>query len=135
MGPIWLFAAGINGLGAITAGALAQHLWAGDLHRLMLAETGVRYGLPNAAALLALAVLAQLADKKPHRLLSAAGAALAFGTTLFSFSLYALAADAPEFIAALTPIGGSLMILGWALLIAYAVALSRSGSRSDGLRP
>jgi uncharacterized membrane protein YgdD (TMEM256/DUF423 family) len=135
MRPIWLLAAGINGLGAITAGALAQHLWAGDPHRLMLAEIGIRYGLPHAAALLAVAALAQWVGRRLERLLSAAGAALALGTTLFCFSLYALAAGAPEFIAALTPVGGTLMILGWALLIVYAVALSRSGSRSDGLRP
>jgi len=132
---IWIGAAGLNGLGASIAGAAAQHLWAGDPHALMLAETGVRYGLPHAAWLLALAALPIPSGRAARLLLRAAGTALAGGVTLFSFSLYALAASAPALTAMLTPIGGTLMILGWALVMAYGVAISRSGSKSEGRRP
>ena len=131
----WILVSGLNGVAAVVVGALSQHLWAGDPHRLMLAETGVRYGLPHAAALLAMTALPMPPGRAARQLLSAAGLVLAPGVTLFSFSLYALAAGAPAFAARLTPIGGTLMILGWALVIAYALALSRSGNRSDGLRP
>jgi len=45
------------------------------------------------------------------------------GATLFAGSLFALAADAPPTLAMVTPVGGSLMILGWGLLLAFGVAL------------
>ncbi|HTZ77479.1 MAG TPA: DUF423 domain-containing protein [Stellaceae bacterium] len=117
MRRLWLLAAGINGLAAVGVGALAQHLWAGDPHRLLLAETGVRYGLPHAAALIALVALP--ANAGP--LFAAAGSALALGVTLFALSLYALAAGWPSWLAAVTPVGGTLMILGWLLLVVCAL--------------
>lgn len=132
---VLILAAGINGAAAAITGAMAQHLWADDPHRLMLAETGIRYGLPHAAALLAMSALPVPLGKFARTLCAGAGGSLAIGPTLFSLSLYALAAGAPSMVAALTPVGGILMILGWALVIAYAVAVSRSGSRSDGFSP
>ena len=114
-------AAALNGLGAVAIGAASQHLLAGDPHRAELALTGVRYGLPHAAALLALGALAVPVAPLPRRLLSLAGASLALGVTLFAFSLYLLALGAPAEIAVATPIGGTLMILGWALLLAFGL--------------
>jgi uncharacterized membrane protein YgdD (TMEM256/DUF423 family) len=127
MRPCWILVAGFNGVAAVIVGAMAQHLWAGDPHRLLLAETGVRYGLAHAAALLTLAALPAPSANVARMLLSGARASMAAGATLFSVSLYVLAAGAPEAIAALTPIGGTLMILGWALVMAYALALSWKG--------
>lgn len=135
MRSIWLVAAGLNGLAALIMGAAAQHLWSADPHRLALVDTGVRHGLPHAAALLALAAFARPAERAARLLFWTAGTALALGATLFTFSLYALAAGTPGPLRPLTPIGGTLLILGWALLIAYGLAVSRSGSRSDGFRP
>jgi len=124
----WILVAGLNGIVSAIVGAMAQHLWAGDPHSLFLAETGVRYGLPHAAALLALTALPLPPAKVARMLLWGARASIAAGVTLFSFSLYGLAAGASEGIAMLTPVGGTLMILGWALVIAYALAPSRSGA-------
>jgi len=118
MRRLWLLAAGLNGLAAVGVGALAQHLWAGDPHRALLAEIAVRYGLPHAAALIALAALPR-PESRPL-LFGAAGSVLALGITLFAMSLYALAAGAGPWLAAVTPLGGTLMILGWLLLIVYA---------------
>jgi len=39
------------------------------------------------------------------------------GSLIFSFTLYAMALGAPKWLGAITPIGGSLLIVGWVLLI------------------
>lgn len=125
MRRVWIVAAGLNGLAAVAVGAATQHLWAGDPHRVLLSETAVRYGLPHAAVLLALVALPIPQRRLARGLLALAGACLALGVTLFSGSLFALAAGAPETLAMATPVGGSLMILGWGLLLAFGVALGR----------
>ena len=125
MRRLWLLAAGLNGLAAVALGALARHLWGDDPHRVLVAETAVRYGLPHAAALIALVAL-----PKPERgalLFGAAGSSLALGVTLFAMSLYALAAGGGAWLSALVPLGGTLMILGWLLLVVYA-AVGRRGA-------
>ena len=120
----WIVAAGLNGLAAVTAGAAAQHLWADEAAR-ELAAIAVRYGLPHAAALLALGALPKPSRRLARALLGWAGAALALGVTLFAGALYALAASAPPALTHVVPVGGTLMILGWSLLLAYGVALGR----------
>jgi uncharacterized membrane protein YgdD (TMEM256/DUF423 family) len=120
----WLIvAAGLNGLAAVTAGAAAQHLWGDTAGSAQLAETAVRYGLPHAVVLLVLGALPVPSRKLARGLLAAAGASLALGVTLFAGTLYALAAGAPPVVTFVVPVGGSLMILGWGLLLAYGVAL------------
>ena len=120
-----LIAAGLNGLAATAIGAVAQHLWAGDLAAQSLVETGVRYALPHAAALVALAAFPAPSADWARRLHRAAAMSLAVGTTLFSASVYGLAAGAGAAVARIAPLGGSLMILGWVLLLAFAVASMR----------
>ena len=127
MRKLWIVAAGINGLAAVTAGAAAQHLWADDTARA-LADTAIRYGLPHAAALLALGALPVPARRLARGLLAIAGAVLALGATLFAGALYARAAGAPSVLTFVVPIGGSLMILGWGSLLAYGIALGRGTS-------
>jgi len=80
-------------------------------------ETGVRYQMYHALFLLILGSLNQLsvASKKWGFYL------ITVGTFLFSFSIYGLATNtliAFDFksIALLTPIGGTLLLLGWAVL-------------------
>lgn len=124
----WIVAAGLNGLAAVTAGAAAQHLWGENTASAELADTAVRYGLPHAAALLALGALPTPARKLARRLLAVAGGSLALGATLFASALYALAAGAPPVLTPVVPVGGSLMILGWGLLLAYGVAIGRGAS-------
>src|SRR5581483_4916017 len=89
----WIVAAGLNGLAAVAAGASVQHLGTDEAARA-LAETAVRYGLPHAAALLALGALPAPGRRLARGLLAAAGASLTLGTTLFAGTLYALAAGA-----------------------------------------
>jgi uncharacterized membrane protein YgdD (TMEM256/DUF423 family) len=129
MRKVWIVAAGINGLAAVMAGAAARHLWVDDGART-LADTAIRYELPHAAALLALSALPIPARKVARGLLSIAGGSLALGVTLFAGTLYALAVGASSELTLVVPVGGSLMILGWGLLLAFGVAVESGRSAS-----
>lgn len=125
MRKILLVAAALNGLAAVVMGAITQHGFAGDPQQVDLAATGIRYGLPHAAVLLALLTLTPPVRPLALRLLTAAQASLALGATLFSFSLYLAALGAPNEILMATPAGGTLMILGWVLLFVYGLTEAR----------
>ena len=104
----WLGAAGVA-LGAFGAHGLQQRL-APD--RLDVFQTGVRYHLVHALALLAVGLLARqggLVSPWPARL-------FLVGLVLFSGSLYALALGAPRGLGLVTPLGGLLLIAGWVSL-------------------
>jgi uncharacterized membrane protein YgdD (TMEM256/DUF423 family) len=85
-------------------------------------ETGVRYHMYHALALVALAALAGRATSPWHQ---AAAAAFCLGVALFSGSLYALtfASDAWRKLGAITPLGGLAFLVGWACV---AIASWRS---------
>ena len=97
-------------LGAFGAHALKDRL-APDL--LAVWKTGVEYHLLHAVVLLAVGFLAL---QKPSTLLTQSAACLAAGIALFSGSLYALALSGIRLLGAITPIGGLLLLAGWALL-------------------
>lgn len=85
-------------------------------------ETGVRYHMYHALALVAVAALAGRATSPWHQ---AAAMAFCLGVTLFSGSLYAMtfASDAWRKLGAITPLGGLAFLVGWACV---AVASWRS---------
>ncbi|WP_174280491.1 DUF423 domain-containing protein [Sphingomonas bacterium] len=101
----WLgILAALSGALAIGAGAFGAH-GASD-HAAGLLKTGGQYQLVHAvAALLAMQ-------------LGARGPAWAFviGAALFAGSIYALAEGAPRWVGPITPVGGLVMIAGWAWL-------------------
>jgi uncharacterized membrane protein YgdD (TMEM256/DUF423 family) len=111
--------AAILGLLAVAAGAFGAHALSGDPRASALVETASRYQLWHALALL-LVVALKLPVRRP-------AAAWLAGIALFSGSLYALALGAPRSLAILAPVGGALLMLGWALL-----ALSAWRARSSG---
>jgi|TARA_B110001452_G_C15207703_1_gene418945 uncharacterized membrane protein YgdD (TMEM256/DUF423 family) len=89
---------------------------------LAVFQTGVTYQMYHALALLALALIPGLEIKKVKGVFRF----FVFGTFFFSGSLYFLALKSVlpfsvSFLAPVTPVGGLLLILGWALL-AYSVA-------------
>ncbi|QUD89985.1 DUF423 domain-containing protein [Phenylobacterium montanum] len=103
--------AGLLGFSAVAAGAFGAHSVA-DPTVKMLIQTGGHYALAHAlAALAAIGVVRFRA--RPARW--AAGCFLA-GGAVFSGSLYALALGGVRWLGAITPIGGLLMLAGWALL-------------------
>jgi uncharacterized membrane protein YgdD (TMEM256/DUF423 family) len=104
--------AGVVGVGL---GAFGAHGLRGRLSPEMLAvfETGVRYHMYHALALVATAALMGRLD---GRLLSAAGWLFTAGIVLFSGSLYVLALTGIGMFGAITPIGGVAFLAGWACL-------------------
>lgn len=101
--------------GAFGAHALKKKLTPELLHSF---ETGVKYQMYHAIVLLVLGF--NLGFDRP--LDSAIVNCFIFGTLLFSFSIYALCWSASKgeklrFLGPITPIGGLLLVIGWALLL------------------
>lgn len=101
-------------LGALGAHALKKIV---EEAQLLSFETGVRYMIYQGLALLTLGLSAEKIPnlKWPSRLMVS-------GTLLFSVSIFFLAIQVPtglnlRFLGPITPIGGVLMISGWAILI------------------
>lgn len=116
-GPVRLFGfmgavAGFLGVafGAFGAHALKARLSAPDLQ---IFETAVRYHLVHAVALLALAALAH---RIPAGVASLAGWSFTTGILVFSGSLYLLVLTGPRWLGAVTPLGGTALLVGWAAL-------------------
>lgn len=115
---LFILFAGLNGLMAVLAGAWAAHgfviplIDGGDT----LAETGSRYQMWHALALLGVA-LALDRVRTALMLWRLAGIAFIIGIAGFSGGLYATAGGSA--ISGLAPIGGAVLMAGW-LLVALA---------------
>ena len=102
----------------VALGAFGAHGLRGRLSPEMLAvfETGVRYHMYHALAMLATAALMTRVD---GRAIVIAGWSFLLGIVLFSGSLYALALSGITTLGAITPLGGLAFLAGW---IALAIA-------------
>ena len=122
-----LLLAGLFGGTGVGLGAFGAH-WLGPklAERGMTHawETGWRYHIVHAIALLALAAVVSLNDEN-LRTLRWAGRCWSLGVVLFSGSLYWLALGAPRWIGPVTPLGGVILILGWVCVIAAALDRKR----------
>lgn len=99
----------------VAAGAFGAHGLRGRLTPEMLAvfETGVRYQLIHALALLA---VAWAGTRWASSAITAAGWLFVAGIVLFSGSLYALCLTGIRWLGAVTPFGGAVFIAGWLAL-------------------
>jgi uncharacterized membrane protein YgdD (TMEM256/DUF423 family) len=109
----------LSGLIAVAAGAFGAHTLRDRISADLLAtfETGVRYQMYHALALLA---VAWAATRWTNSLTSVAGWLFVAGTLIFSGSLYALSLAGARWLGAITPLGGVAFIGGW-LCLALAV--------------
>ena len=100
---------------AVALGAFAAHGLKARLAPDLLAvfETGVRYQMYHALALLA---AAWAVGRWPGSAASAGGWLFVAGTLLFSGSLYALSLGGPRWLGPVTPLGGLAFLAGWACL-------------------
>jgi uncharacterized membrane protein YgdD (TMEM256/DUF423 family) len=116
MARIWLTLGAVYGLLTVTLGAFGAHGLRGRVADELLVTwgTGADYLGIHALALLACGLLAL--QVPGSRLVAAAGWAFALGSLLFSGSLFALVLSGVRGLGAVTPFGGTLLILGWALL-------------------
>lgn len=119
MDRTFLFIGALLGGCGVGLGAFGAHGLRDKLSPEMLAvfETGVRYQLYHALALVALSALIPRYD---GRLTTVAGWAFTGGILIFSGSLYALAMSDIRILGAITPIGGILFLVGWACLVVLA---------------
>jgi uncharacterized membrane protein YgdD (TMEM256/DUF423 family) len=101
--------------GAFGAHALRDRL-APDL--LDIFETGARYQMFHALALL---LVAALTDRLPPRPARTATIAFALGIVVFSGSLYILALTGVRAFGAVTPVGGAAFLVGWLALLTGAL--------------
>lgn len=108
----------------VAAGAFGAHALRARLDARMLEvfETGARYQMYHAFALIAVAWVASRSGTGAG-LASWAGWFFVAGTMLFSGSLYAMALSGVRALGAITPLGGVCFILGWLVL---ALAGSRT---------
>ncbi|MBV8685515.1 MAG: DUF423 domain-containing protein [Alphaproteobacteria bacterium] len=103
---------------AVAPGAFGAHALKARLGAEALGwwQTAVQYQMWHGLALLALSRIEGAG--RPAALLAA-------GTVVFSGSLYAMALTGARWLGAVTPLGGLVLLAGWALLAARAL---RSGN-------
>jgi uncharacterized membrane protein YgdD (TMEM256/DUF423 family) len=116
---VFFLAGAISGFIAVALGAFAAHGLKARLAPEVLAtfETGVRYQMYHALALLA---AAWACTRWPGTAATAAGWLFVAGTLVFSGSLYLLALSGEKWLGAITPLGGLAFLAGWACLAAAA---------------
>ncbi len=104
-----------SGFLAVALGAFAAHGLKSRLTAELLAtfETGVRYQMYHALALLA---AAWALTRWPGPVTAASGWLFVAGTLLFSGSLYALSLTGEKWLGAVTPVGGLAFLAGWLCL-------------------
>lgn len=107
----WAALAALNGLVAVAAGAFAAH-GVRDLHARELLHTGAAYQLAHAVA--GVACLALTPGVRGAR---TSACLFGVGALVFGGSLYLLAATGVGLLGAVTPIGGLLLLAGWAALL------------------
>jgi uncharacterized membrane protein YgdD (TMEM256/DUF423 family) len=116
----WLAAAAIGGFLSVAAGAIAAHLVKSDVRAAELLRTGALYGMVHAVALIGATAVALTRRDRPSLLLAVAGWSFVAGIFLFSFSLFALALTGLTWLAEVTPVGGTALLIGWAALGLFA---------------
>lgn len=114
---IWLALAALNGLMAVAAGAFGAHA-AGDPQVKEWLRTGAQYQLLHAVAALACYGLLRAAVGPA----AWSGRLFTIGALIFGGSLYIMALTGVRAMGAVTPIGGLLLMAGWAALIYGALA-------------
>jgi uncharacterized membrane protein YgdD (TMEM256/DUF423 family) len=110
----------ISGGLAVALGAFGAHILQARLDANLLAnfETGVRYQMYHALALLAVAWA--ISRWPGSGLPVAAGWLFVVGTLFFSASLYVLALSGIRWLGAITPLGGIALVGGWICLLIAA---------------
>lgn len=104
----------------VAAGAFGAHGLKTRLSPDMLAvfETGVRYQMYHAFALLA---VAWAYTRWPGALVTTSGVLFVAGTLVFSGSLYLLSLTGIRWLGAITPLGGLAFLAGWVCLVWVAL--------------
>ena len=121
---LWICAGAANGFIAVALGTFSAHLLRDRLSTEALGwvETGARYEMGHALALLAVAWLAGREVRHPIAL-GVAGWAFLLGTILFSGTLYVMALIGITTLGGVLPLGGVAFLIGWAALFVFGLVL------------
>ena len=122
MDRTFLWVGALAGFVGVALGAFGAHGLRSRLSAEMLTvfETGVRYQMYHAFAILIVALAAARID---GWLIRSAGWLFTAGIVLFSGSLYALALSGVTVLGAVTPLGGLAFLAGWAALVIASLRL------------
>jgi uncharacterized membrane protein YgdD (TMEM256/DUF423 family) len=114
----WIFLGALLGAVSVIAGAFGAHALAARLEprELALWETAARYLMYGAFAIILLGLFGRQGSAKG---VAGAGWCLLAGSLIFSGTVFALALGSPRWLGAVTPIGGTLLIIGF-LIFAWA---------------
>jgi len=107
----WMTLAAIGGFAAVAVGAFAAH-GVQDVQAREWLKTGAQYGFMHTMATFACATFMNIGAHRARL----APAFFLSGVVFFSGSLYAMAFGAPRWLGAVTPVGGVLFLVGWAVL-------------------
>ncbi len=102
---------------SVAGGAFASHALKNQLsdRALEIFETGIKYQMYHALALLLVALLLTSQENPPYPMV-VAGFGFIIGIIIFSGSLYGLSLTGIKWLGAITPIGGVAFLIGWASL-------------------
>jgi uncharacterized membrane protein YgdD (TMEM256/DUF423 family) len=117
----FLLIGALSGVVGVALGAFGAHGLRSRLSPEMLAvfETGVRYHMYHALAIIGVASIAE--RWQASRLVLASGWLFLAGIVLFSGSLYLLATTGVRTLGAITPLGGVALLPAWACLAVAAI--------------
>lgn len=107
----WMTLAAVGGFVAVAVGAFAAH-GVSDPKAQEWLRTGSAYGFMHTMATFACATFMSIGARRARL----APVFFLSGVVIFSGSLYAMAAGAPRWFGAITPIGGVLFLIGWGVL-------------------
>lgn len=113
---LFIILGAVNAFIAVACGAFGAHLLEGKLseHYLGVWETAVKYQFYHALGLIAIGILIQVTGAQ---FLVAAGWFMTAGIVFFTGSLMVLAITGISVLGAVTPIGGLMFLISWALVI------------------
>jgi uncharacterized membrane protein YgdD (TMEM256/DUF423 family) len=122
----WLLIGSVAGFLGVAGGAFGAHALKSRVSEQMLAnfDTGTQYLLAHAVALL---VVGMLASRDGVGDLRTVGSAFTVGMVIFTGSLWLMALTGTRWLGAITPIGGTALLIGWVAL-GLAAARGQLGS-------
>ncbi len=117
MTQFFLTIAAIFGGLSVAGGAFGAHALREKISErsLEIFDTGARYQMYHAIALLLVAILISRSENPPTTLL-VSGWLFIIGVVIFSGSLYALSLTGIKSLGAVAPLGGLALMLGWGAL-------------------
>ena len=116
----WMSLAAVGGFLAVAFGAFAAHGIADPKAQAWM-HTGATYAFMHTLAVFAAAFVASQGGRRARF----APPLFLAGTVIFSGSLFAMALGAPRWFGAITPIGGTLFLAGWACMAWAALQIDR----------